>query len=231
MREDKAYATDRAIQQGDTAALLELLQNEPRLTGTAIPVQRDWGEEIWLPLHRACSLDRLEAAALLLQADASVDARTRFRTPMHARQTPLMLAAAGGFACIVELLLQHRADVHLIDANDRSALSHAAAAGHTQIIRRLIAAHAELDPVDEQHRTPLHSAIANGRVAAALALIEAGADPNHTCPKEPAGYTPLHRCASAGPTTDAIRDGLLQSGADPSLRDPRNQKTYLDLLK
>ena len=53
MREDQAYAMDQAIGRGDESALKALLNAEPRLTGTPIPVKRDWGEEMWLGLHRA----------------------------------------------------------------------------------------------------------------------------------------------------------------------------------
>jgi len=176
MREDRAFALDRAIDAADADTARALLADEPRLTGTAIPVERDWGEEVWLALHRAADTGRAELVALLLEAGASVDARTRFRTPMHARQTPLMLASAAGHEAVVRLLLERGADASLLDADHRSALSLAARAGHLAVVRRLIEAGAPLDPVDDQQRTPLHAAIAAGHPEAALALIDAGAD-------------------------------------------------------
>lgn len=229
MREDQAYAIDQAIERGDAEAVARLLSDEPRLTGTPIPVARDWGEEMWLALHRAAERGDAAIVGLLLEAGASIDGRTRFRTPMHGRETALLIAARAGHLPVVDLLLSRHADANLLDANHRSALSCAAGAGHTQVVERLIQAYAAVDPVDDQQRTPLHWAIAGGHADAAVLLIEAGADVNHLCPKEPAGYTPLHRCASAGGAMDAVADKLKEAGADATLRDPRYGKTADEL--
>lgn len=229
MREDQAYALEQAILADDTAAVRELLSAEPRLTGTPIPVPRDWGEEMWLGLHRAAERGALGPARQLLESGASVDSRTRFRTPMHARETALLIASRCGHGPVVDLLLQHRADPNLLDATHRSALGHAAANGHAEVVRKLIEHHAALDPIDDQHRTPLHWAIQGGHIDAALALIDAGADVNHACPKEPAGYTPLHRCASVGARMRTVAERLIAAGADRSIRDPRAGRTADEL--
>lgn len=229
MREDQAYAMDQAIGRGDRAALFELLSVEPRLTGTPIPVVRDWGEEMWLGLHRAAEQGGTELVSRLLEAGASVDARTRFRTPMHGRETALMIAARCGHAEVTRLLLERQADPTLLDATHRSALTHAAANGHIELVRRIVDHGCPLDPIDDQQRTPLHWAIAGGHAEAALVLIEAGADVDHRCPKEPVGYTPLHRCASVGQVVDAVQRVLIESGADTALRDPRFGRSYDEL--
>ena len=230
MREDQAYAMDQAIERGDEAALATLLNNEPRLTGTPIPVPRDWGEEMWLGLHRAAASGEVALVRLLLDQGASIDARTRFRTPMHGRETALILASRAGHEEAVSLLLERHADMDLLDANHRSALSHSAQAGRLAIVQRLVGVGCAVDPVDDQDRTPLHWAIAGGHELVALALIEAGADVDHRCPKEPAGYTPLHRCASMGPGMDAVAERLLEAGADVSQRDPRFGRTAQELV-
>lgn len=229
MREDQAYAMDQAIERGDEAALAVLLNHEPRLTGTPIPVKRDWGEEMWLGLHRASASGGAGLVGLLLDHGASIDARTRFRTPMHGRETALILASRGGHDAVVDLLLARHVAVDLLDANHRSALSFAAQAGRLGIVERLLGVGCAVDPVDDQDRTPLHWAIAGGHEAVALALIEAKADVDHRCPKEPGGYTPLHRCASAGPAMDAVAQRLSEAGADASLRDPRFGRTAQEL--
>ena len=221
---------DQAIEADDASALADLLRAEPRLTGTPIPVKRDWGEEMWLGLHRAAEQGGLGLVRLLLDRGASIDARTRFRTPMHGRETPLILASRFGRADVAKLLLDRHAGVDLLDANHRSALSHAAEAGHTPIVERLIGFGAAVDPVDDSGRTPLHWAIAGGHVEIAIELIEAGADPNHLCPKEPMGYTPLHRCFSVNrPEMRHVVDHLVAAGADQTLRDPRHGKTASEL--
>ena len=229
MREDQAFAMDQAIGRGDEAALAGLLNREPRLTGTPIPVKRDWGEEMWLGLHRAAEAGAAGLVRLLLDAGASVDARTRFRTPMHGRSTPLILASRCGHGEVVALLMQRHAEADLLDANHRSALSYAAEVGHGEIVDRLTGVGCAVDPVDDQGRTPLHWAIAGGHAGVALALIGAGADVDHLCPKEPAGYTPLHRCAIAGQAMDTVAERLRQAGADTTLRDPRLGKSADEL--
>lgn len=206
-----------------------LLEAEPRLTGTPIPVKRDWGEEMWLGLHRAAERGEVELVRRLLDAGASVDARTRFRTPMHGRETALILASRDGHDGVVALLLERHAGVDLLDANHRSALSVAAQSGNGGIVERLIGVGAVVDPVDDQGRTPLHWAIAGGHVALAMQLIDAGADVDQLCPKEPGGYTPLHRCASVGEAMDVVADRLRQAGADVTLRDPRYGKSAQDI--
>lgn len=229
MREDQAYAMDQAIERGDTAGLAALLEAEPRLTGTPIPVERDWGEEMWLGLHRAAQNGSVELVTLLLDAGASVDARTRFRTPMHGRATPLILASRAGHGEVVRLLIDRHSDTGLLDANHRSAISVAAEAGHVEIAHRLLGVGCMVDPVDDQDRTPLHWAIAGGHSEVAIALIEAGADVDHVCPKEPNGYTPLHRCVDVGTAMDGVADRLKVGGADQTLRDPRFGRTAAEL--
>lgn len=229
MREDQAFAMDQAIERGDEAALAALLDREPRLTGTPIPVKRDWGEEMWLGLHRSAKLGEAALVRLLLDHGASIDARTRFRTPMHGRETALIIASRAGHDAVVGLLLERHADMDLLDANHRSALSHAADEGHTAIVERLLGVGCAVDPVDDQGRTPLHWAIAGGHEAVALALIGARADVDHRCLKEPGGYTALHRCASMGPAMDAVAQRLREAGANILLRDPRFGRTAQEL--
>ncbi|MFN3168579.1 MAG: ankyrin repeat domain-containing protein [Phycisphaeraceae bacterium] len=229
MREDLAYQLDRAIEHGDTAALGRLLDAEPRLTGTPIPVGRDWGEEMWLGLHRAAELGGAEIAAVLLDAGASIDARTRFRTPMHGRETALLIAARQGHTPVARLLLDRHAEPDLLDATHRGALSHAAGRGHDEVVGLLLERGVGVDQIDDQQRTPLHWAITGGHADAALALIDAGADVNHPCPKEPNGYTPLHRCESVGGAMLGVADRLIAAGADQTLRDPRFGKTAGEL--
>lgn len=221
---------DQAIERGDVAGLAALLSDEPRLTGTPIPVKRDWGEEMWLGLHRAAERGAVGLVELLLDHGASIDARTRFRTPMHGRATALILASAQGYGAVVKLLIDRHAAVDLLDANHRSALGFAAEVGHTVVVQRLLGVGCAVDPVDDSGRTPLHWAIAGCHVDAALMLIDAGAQVDHQCPKEPGGFTPLHRCAVAGSAMDLVVDRLRGAGADPTLRDPRFGKTAAELV-
>jgi uncharacterized protein len=60
---------------------------------------------------------------------------------------------------------------------------------------------------------PLHSAAAASNNGAALALLEAGADPNA---RQQGGFTPLHAAAQNG--SRELAEALLARGADPAAR-------------
>lgn len=206
--------------------------------------------ETWLALHFAAQWGRAEIAAELIDRyGVSVDSRTRYRLPTRARRTPLMLAAARGHEDVVEVLLNRSAEVEVRDAASDSPLSLAAAGGHADITRRLLDAGAEIDAPDGQGRTPLHRAILPAtprthheahdastltplsptHTETAVTLIDAGADVNALCPRDAAGYTPLHRCLQHRPPAISLIDKLLEQGGDPTLADPRLGRSAIDL--
>ena len=49
------------------------------------------------------------------------------------------------------------------------------------------------------------------------------------CPREPASFTPLHRCVTLGLDRLECARMLLKKGADRTIRDPRWQKTPAEL--
>ncbi len=184
-----------------------MLCDDPELAHRHVPVDRPWGQEQWLPLHRAAARGDQPMIECLLAHGAQPDGRTRYRTPDHARATALHLAAANGHVDIVRLLLDKGAALEVRDAQHRSPLSVAAQSGHAAVVRLCAERGAQLEITDERGRTPLHLAIGevtnadeaqakaerskddapsalpanpNANVAA-LALIEAGAYVNATC--------------------------------------------------
>ena len=58
--------------------------------------------------------------------------------------TPLMIAAQNGYALIVDLLLQKKANVNYYDVNRQTALMTACYEGHVNIVQALLKAGAEL---------------------------------------------------------------------------------------
>jgi hypothetical protein len=73
-------------------------------------------------------------------------------------------------------LIEHDADVNLVDNVGESALSMAARFGRTEIVRQLIAAQAELNPRSKSTgNTPLAEAVLHGHDEIAAVLREAGA--------------------------------------------------------
>lgn len=193
-----------------------------------------------MPLHVAAQAGSRRVVGWLLEQGVRPDCRTRFVTPMHARQTPLHLAAAAGHTAVLETLLAAAAEVSVHDAQRRSPLWLAARHGRADAVGCLLARGADPESRDAQGRTPLHAALLGPAArdsattpraeaeswgswdpAAALRLLERGADPHATCPKEPAGFTPLHRCVALGLTARPVAEALVRAGADPALADPR----------
>lgn len=171
------------------------------------------------PAAPAPSLDeRLLAAARagdaacarrLLASGAKVNACDRLL-----RETPLHLAAGGGHAELVRLLLEAGADVRAKDACGGTPLHWAAACGSVC--------------VDEPDSDEARAAAARGaaasdaaavaqRVEALRLLLEAGADVNAA---DRSGITPLQRAAAVG-YADVLRE-LLAQGADVNARRQQN---------
>ncbi len=222
---------------------------------------------------------RVEVVDWLLSQGVRPDCRTRFITPLHARQTPLHLAAQAGHVAVVQRLFEASAEVEVHDAQRRSPLWLAARHRRARVVELLCRRGADLESRDAQGRTPLHAALlpldeaaagsihwisppphlkeggirdaGEGEVSdggggdgggndgggdeqeggAALMLLEAGADPNATCPKDPEGFTPLHRCVMRGRVASPVAHRLLALGANTDLADPRHGRTVRDLAE
>ena len=113
----------------------------------------------------------------------------------------------------------------------RTVLHEAAANGRTDLVRRLVNVDIEVDaaggavwvgpPADPGARTylgwdtALHLAASNSHRGAALALLQAGADPNA---RNRYGATPLH-CCRPGRRGTTVARVLVGHGADPTLLD------------
>ena len=219
---------DAALADPDPAHLNRWLHAAPRGVSTYVAVVRPWGEESWLPLHRATERGHARAVAALLTAGAQPDARTRFATPMHARQTALHLAAAGGQNALTEQLLSAGAEVEVRDARGRAPLWEAARGRHDGAVAALLNAGADPQGRDAGGRTPLHATLMpadpggalEGAAEVVTRLLDAGADPNATCPREPAAYTPLRRAAALGAAGEGLVQQLRAAGADPTVAPP-----------
>eukprot|EP00964_Phaeocystis_antarctica_P133502 scaffold97706_cov54-Phaeocystis_antarctica.AAC.1 len=117
-----------------------------------------------------------EAVVRLLLAHAAID-------PNQATQegfTPLSIAAQNGHEAVVRLLLAHAAvDANQADQIGRTPL-YIAAQNNQEAVVRLLLAHPAVDAerADEDGTTPLLVACDTRSTAAALALLDAKADPN-----------------------------------------------------
>ncbi|MEM1107621.1 MAG: ankyrin repeat domain-containing protein [Planctomycetota bacterium] len=248
------------LEQGPLHELTDRLDADPRRMNTFLVQPAPHGPEQWMPMHYAARAGYLPAVEALLARGVHPDCRTRFTTPMHARQTPLHLAASAGHAEVVRCLLGAGAEVEVRDAQQRSPLWCAARHRRPEATALLLAHGASIDARDTQQRTPLHATLLHRpsaepsfqldrdpealrsvftgsqdapgfEPAAALSLIKAGADLTATCAKEPDGFTVLHRCITLGEAALPVAERLLERGADRSVVDPRYGRTALDLAR
>ena len=125
------------------------------------------------PLHYAASLDRQEAAYLLLKAGVSPD----ILAPAS-QTTPLHWAADANAEDVLRLLIRSKATIDARAKHDLTPLHLAARRGSVACIVRLLEAKADPNAVDDAGNTPLHAAVARGRAEAVTALLKRGADPS-----------------------------------------------------
>ncbi|MBI2188356.1 MAG: ankyrin repeat domain-containing protein [Acidobacteria bacterium] len=156
------------------------------------------GETVLMTAARAGSVDAVKA---LLARGANPNARER------RDQTALMWAAAEGHAAVVQALIDGGADVRARLKSGFTPLFFAVREGHIEVTRTLLEAGANvketLQPGDDRSAvevigkyddpaqkgtSPLLMAVENGHFELAVALVDAGADPND----RRTGFTALH---------------------------------------
>ena len=148
----------------------------------------------------AARAGNLEAVKALLARGANPNAQER------SDQTALMWAAAEGHAAVVQALIDGGADIRATLKSGFTPLFFAVREGHIDVARTLLEAgvdvnetlHAPEGPQKEVNNasykpvgegtSPLLMAVENGHFELAIALVDAGADPND----QRTGFTPLH---------------------------------------
>jgi ankyrin repeat protein len=128
--------------------------------------------------------------------------------------TALQAAAARGHEKIVQLCLEHGADVNTVSGFFGTALQGAAAGGHEKIMRILLERGVDVNIVGGHYGTALQAAAAEGNEQVVQLLLEDGADVNIT-----GGYyyTALH--AAVNCNKEPIARILLEHGANVNARD------------
>ena len=137
--------------------------------------------EGWTPLLRVAAMGDVAGMALLLEAGATLEAKTP-GIRSHAL-TALAIAVEHGHKSAVEHLIRVGAKVNPNTAWRRTPLIVAAEKGHDEIVKVLLAAGADLnvrDPRGHHHKgyTPLMWAIHGRHTAVVERLLEAGALPS-----------------------------------------------------
>lgn len=178
-------------------------------------------------LHWAAFRRDLQMAKLLLEAGASTDVKTRL-----GEMSPLFMAARNGDAAMLNLLLEHGAEVNAVSSNGTIPLMMAAASGEVDAVRALLDKGADVDAVEATNeQTAVMFAAALNRADVIGLLAEHGAEldvrsrvsaipqpgGNRGGPKVSAmgGNTALHYAAREG-HFDAVRT-LVEAGADVNI--------------
>jgi ankyrin repeat protein len=187
-----------ACTNGNAAIVKLLLQG-----GADANAAMKGGESVLMLAARSGDIESVKA---LLARGAKADTHERLG------QTALMWAAAEGHTAVVRALLEAGADINARVDSGFKAFHFAVRAGHLDTVRAFLAAGADVNALTQRPQTataagrggrgavgrasgfrgpvssPLMLAVQNGHFELAIALVDAGADPNDVR----TGFTPLH---------------------------------------
>ncbi|KAI8497126.1 Unconventional myosin-XVI [Branchiostoma belcheri] len=162
------------------------------------------------------AVEKGEVETVRRELQAGRDVNLRFtRTWPWDGGTALHLASRNGQTGVVELLIQHGADVGARDLNGRTAIHVASEDGQTGVVELLIQHGADLEARDKYDKTALRWASESGRTGVVELLIQHGADLEAR--RSENGSTALHMASWSGQT--GVVELLIQHGTDVGARD------------
>jgi len=171
-----------AIQQKDVDSCRQLLAADPALATAA-------DHALQSGLHHVAFAGSAEIAALLIDAGASVAART------VVGYSPLHYAAFAGHEDVFELLLEAGANIHAADDSRTTILHAAATGGSLRLVNRALEAGIEPGVLNLYDEAPNHRAAQRNRLPIIQHLISKGANPN---PIDRYDLSLLHKAAIGG---------------------------------
>ena len=165
------------------------------------------------PLHLAAIYGKFEACAFLIEKGADVNA-----VGGEPASTPLQCvwSKRDGLVEIIDLLIQHGANPHLIDSQGLNCVYSIVHSSNHWALLYILACQPDIavDERDHMDRTPLHCAAYQGEEMLTQILLKMGADPNA---RGRDGLTALHSAALGG--NRGCIEQLLEAGADIRAKD------------
>lgn len=141
-------------------------------------------------LHAAVSCNQYESAKVLLDVAAESDADLLISNLTDpAGQTPLYLAALKGSESMLQLLLNHGAEMNCVDSYGQTCLHLCASSGNKKCMAFILDHGGDilLESRDTNGNTPLHFAAYSGHLDCVRLLLESAADVNQ---RNNSGQTP-----------------------------------------
>jgi uncharacterized protein len=155
-----------AAGMGDVERLRTLLEADASLANA-------WSDDGFTPLHYAAFFGHPEAAKLLTERGADLEARsTNEQFALDA--SPLHSAAAAGEREVVEVLIDAGADVNAVQHGGYTPLLEAAASGNNELADVLLARGADATAKLEDGRSAVDLAAAGGHTELAQQLEQRG---------------------------------------------------------
>ena len=182
----------------------------------------EYNEEGLFPLWRATANNNVAMTKLLLENGANVDQENKTSS---GNLTSLIFPSQEGYLEIVQLLVEHGADVNYNAFRGFTPIRIAARNGHLKIVKFLAENGADIDSKAMDGATPLEHAASKGHYEIVKFLIEKGANVNN---KDEEGDFPIGEAAKYG-YTDIIKL-LIENNADLSLKNAEDKTAY-DLAK
>lgn len=151
-------ADELAARTGELSVFEAAAFDDTARLGELIAIDRSvinlWSGDGWQPLHLAAYFGRVEAARLLLDADAPVAEPSH----NHLAVQPLHAAAAGRHPELVWLLIASDAPVDARQRGGWTPLHSAATNGDLESVRALLSAGADSSAISDDGRTPIDMA-------------------------------------------------------------------------
>ncbi|MDG3497417.1 MULTISPECIES: ankyrin repeat domain-containing protein [Pseudanabaena] len=173
-------------------------------------------------LLRAVMSGDLASAKVALLRGANPNAKDKYGA------TVLVIASSKSYLDIVQLLLEHNADINGRDPFERNyyyltPLMAAVEEHHIEMIKLFLSKGAKVNDAPDEGVAALDIAIEKNHADVVKILLQAGADPNHYA----VGATPIYSAASTGYT--AIVSLLIEYGADINAKAYGSRKTPLEI--